>query len=105
MPERDDLANGGITFSSTADISIQISTDHQWRDSITLVAPSTNTGTVYFGSVLSQQVPLPAGSSATVHCSRLDAVWVKDSTVGDFVAWFCGGSPLNLIPKQITQLK
>jgi hypothetical protein len=80
---------GGFVFAFTDPRSLDPS-DSRIYEAVTLVAPSSNTGTVYVGSVETQLVPLNANASITIWHDALTDIWVKDSTIGDQIIWFTG---------------
>ena len=86
----EDVQSGAISFLDSR--PVQISQSQKRRDEVTILADSSNTGTVYFGSEKNQDIPLAKGQSAIIKKAKLSQIWVQDSTSGDKVYFYCGGS-------------
>jgi hypothetical protein len=80
---------GGFTFLSSDPRALDPKNERVY-EAITLVAPTTNTGTVYVGSNISQIIPLPAGASLTLRHDVLTDIYVQDSTSKDQILWYTG---------------
>jgi hypothetical protein len=83
------MKTGGFVFAFSDPRSLDPS-DSRIYEAVTLVALSSNTGTIYVGSVETQLIPLSAGASLTIRHDALTGIWVKDSTIGDQILWYVG---------------
>lgn len=90
IEEFEDVSTGAITFLDSR--PVQISQDTRRRDEVTILADSNNSDTVYFGSEKNQDIPLAKGQIAVIKKTKLSQIWVQDSTSGDKVYFYCGGS-------------
>jgi hypothetical protein len=84
-------AGGSVTVGTT---QIQLGHSDHIYHRLTIVAASTNTGTVSVGGDGNTALPLAAGASITLEDVSPTAVYLRASTSGQTVAWLGYGNHL-----------
>ncbi|MEM3859981.1 MAG: hypothetical protein QW478_11380 [Candidatus Micrarchaeaceae archaeon] len=91
ITQNPNLANFNFTTSSTANTATQISTDTTFRQAITILADSGNSGIVLIGNSSGQYFPLVANASVTLTRTTLSNIYVTSSLASQLIHVIAGG--------------
>lgn len=90
MPVTPNIYYGRKTSIGTT--AVQLTTNSvKFKNSITIVAPSANTGTVYVGTASgvtsSDGFPIVAGAGISLEITNANQLWLIGSTSNQSVSW------------------